>query len=202
MDESDFKIYLIRHGDTAWSEAHRHTGLTDLPLARHGERQARLLGKRLEGLSFTRIFTSPLRRARTTCELAGFAAAAETDPDLVEWNYGDYEGLTTVEIRRRRAGWDLFRDGVPNGESPHDVAARADRFIAKALTLQGDVAVFSSAHIMRMIAARWLALPPDAARLFLSSTASVSILGYEHSRDEAVIRLWNDVGEIHSLNSY
>jgi len=197
MDESVFKLYLIRHGDTAWSEAHRHTGLTDLPLDRHGEHQARRLGKRLEGLSFTRIFTSPLRRARTTCELAGFAVAAKTDPDLVEWNYGDYEGLTTVEIRRRRSEWDLFRDGVPNGESPRDVAARADRFIAKALRRPGDVVVFSSAHIIRMIAARWLSLPPDAARLFLSSTASVSILGYEHSRAEAVIRLWNDVGEIH-----
>ena len=123
--------------------------------------------------------------------------AAKTDPDLVEWNYGDYEGLTTVEIRRRRSEWDLFRDGVPNGESPRDVAARADRFIAKALRRPGDVVVFSSAHIIRMIAARWLSLPPDAARLFLSSTASVSILGYEHSRAEAVIRLWNDVGEIH-----
>jgi probable phosphoglycerate mutase len=197
MDESVFKLYLIRHGDTAWSEAHRHTGLTDLPLDRHGEHQARRLGKRLEGLSFTRIFTSPLRRARATCELAGFAVAAKTDPDLVEWNYGDYEGLTTVEIRRRRSEWDLFRDGVPNGESPRDVAARADRFIAKALRRPGDVVVFSSAHIIRMIAARWLSLPPDAARLFLSSTASVSILGYEHSRAEAVIRLWNDVGEIH-----
>ena len=196
MDESLFKIYLIRHGDTAWSETHRHTGLTDLPLARHGEHQARLLGKRLEGLNFIRIFTSPLQRARATSELAGFAEAVESDPDLVEWNYGDYEGLTTVEIHQRRPGWDLFRDGVPNGESPRDVAARADRFIAKTMSLQGDVAVFSSAHIMRMIAARWLAQPPDAARFFLSSTASVSILGYEHSRDEAVIRLWNDVGEI------
>jgi len=197
MDEAVFKVYLIRHGDTAWSEAGRHTGLTDLALDHHGEQQARRLGDRLAGLSFARIFTSPLQRARTTCELAGFGAQADSDADLVEWDYGGYEGLTTAEIRRQRPEWDLFRDGAPDGESPRDVAVRADRFIAKVLSLEGDVAVFSSAHIMRMIAGRWLSLPPDAARLFLSSTASVSILGYEHSRAEAVIRLWNDVGEFH-----
>lgn len=197
MDEPLFKLYLIRHGDTAWSETQRHTGLSDLPLNSHGEQQARLLGDRLKGLSFARIFTSPLRRARRTCELAGFAAQAESEPDLVEWNYGEYEGRTTAEIRRERPDWDLFRDGVPNGESPRDAAARADSFIAKVRRVQGDVAVFSSAHIMRMIAARWLALAPDAARFLLSSTASVSILGYEHNRHESVIRLWNDVGEIY-----
>lgn len=194
MDESFGKLYLIRHGDTAWSEAHRHTGLTDLALTDHGEHQARRLGQRLKGLSFARIFTSPLRRVRVTCELAGFAVRAELDPDLVEWDYGDYEGRTTADIRDERPGWDLFRDGCPNGEMPRDVAMRAERFIKKVQGEQGDVLAFASGHIIRVIAARWLSLGPEAAKYFLSSTASIGMLGYEHAGSEPVIHLWNAQG--------
>ena len=196
MNEALFKLYLIRHGDTEWSEMHRHTGLSDIPLNAQGENQARLLGKRLKGMEFVRVFASPLLRARRTCELAGFAVKAELDPDLVEWDYGDYEGRTTVDIRCHRPDWDLFRDGGPHGELPRDVAARADRFIAKVRGVEGDVVAFSSAHIIRMIAARWLGLAPDGARYFLSSTAGIGALGYEHNNNESVIHLWNDVGKI------
>lgn len=195
MDESFCKLYLIRHGETEWSAAHRHTGLTDIALTDHGEHQARHLGQRLKGLSFARIFTSPLRRVRVTCELAGCAVRAEPDPDLVEWDYGDYEGRTTADIRRERPGWDLFRDGCPNGEMPRDMAVRADRFIKKVQDEQGDVLAFASGHIIRVIAARWLRLGPDAAKYFLSSTASIGILGYEHAPSEPVIRLWNTQGK-------
>ncbi len=196
MNEALFKLYLIRHGDTEWSEMHRHTGLSDIPLNAQGENQARLLGKRLKGMEFVRVFASPLLRARRTCELAGFAVKAELDPDLVEWDYGDYEGRTTVDIRCHRPDWDLFRDGGPHGELPRDVAARADRFIAKVRGVEGDVVAFSSAHIIRMIAARWLGLAPDGARYLLSSTAGIGALGYEHNNNESVIHLWNDVGKI------
>jgi len=196
MNEALFKLYLIRHGDTEWSEMHRHTGLSDIPLNAQGENHARLLGERLKGMEFVRVFASPLLRARKTCELTGFAAKAEPDPDLVEWDYGDYEGRTTVDIRRHRPDWDLFLDGGPHGETPRDVAARADRFIAKVRGVEGDVVAFSSAHIIRMIAARWLGLGPDGARYFLSSTAGIGVLGYEHNNSESVIHLWNDVGKI------
>ena len=194
MDEPLFKLFLIRHGDTAWSDARRHTGLTDLPLNTHGEQHARILGVRLKGIRFAHVFTSPLQRARQTCELAGFAGAV-SDPDLVEWNYGDYEGRTTSDIRRERLDWDLFRHGCPNGETPRDVATRADRFIRKVRREQGDVIAFSSGHIIRMIVAQWLALGPEAARYFLSSTASIGILGYEHDNSEPVIHLWNEHGK-------
>lgn len=196
MDEPFFRLYLIRHGDTAWSEARRHTGLTDVPLTHHGKHQARRLGRQLKGLGFARIFTSPLRRARRTCELAGFAMEAEPDPDLMEWDYGDYEGRTTADIRRERPDWDLFRDGCPNGEMPQDVAERAERFIRKVQGEQGDVLAFSSGHIIRVIAARWLTLGPQAAKYFLSSTASIGMLGYEHASTEPVIHLWNAHGEL------
>jgi broad specificity phosphatase PhoE len=196
MDETLFKLYLIRHGDTAWAETHKHTGLTDIPLNVSGEQHARLLGERLNNLKFSRIFTSPLLRARRTCELAGFGKQAELDPDLVEWNYGDYEGRTTADIRRDRPNWDLFRDGCPNGEMLRNVAARADRFINKVRSEQGDVIAFSSGHIIRVIAAQWLSIGPEVGRCFLCSTASIGILGYEHDRSEPVIRLWNDHGEL------
>lgn len=190
ISEKIFRLFLIRHGDTAWSDAHRHTGLTDVPLTRHGKQQARALGARLKGLQFARSFTSPLQRALQTCELAGFAA--ESDPDLVEWDYGDYEGCTTSDIRHERPAWDLFRDGGPNGEMPQDIMLRADRFIKKVRSVPGDVIAFSSGHIIRVIAARWLSLGPEAARYFLASTAAIGILGYEHDRREPVICLWNE----------
>jgi probable phosphoglycerate mutase len=184
-------VYLARHGETAWSLSGQHTGLTDLPLTDRGRRNAERLGRRLAGLSFGHVFTSPLERAKTTCELAGFGGPAVTDPDLVEWNYGEYEGLRGDEIRRRKPGWQLFRDGCPGGESPDAVGARADRVLARLRPLAGNVLLFSSGHFLRVLAARWLGLPPAAGRLFVLSTASLSQLGFEHGADP-VLSLWND----------
>jgi broad specificity phosphatase PhoE len=186
-------VTLVRHGETEWSASGRHTGRTDIPLSQEGERKARGLGERLDGLKFDRVFTSPLQRAARTCALAGFGAAAKTDPDLVEWNYGDYEGRTTKEILETRPGWLLFRDGCPNGEQPADVAMRADRVIARLRAADVRAILFSSGHILRMLAARWLGLPPSEGRLFMLATASVSVLGYEHDKDEPAVRLWNEV---------
>lgn len=185
-------IYLARHGETAWSLTGQHTGTTDLPLTECGEENARRLGERLGGETFKRVFTSPLLRARRTCELSGYGNAAEVDPDLMEWNYGDYEGRRTNEIHAERPGWLLFRDGCPDGEMPADVAARADRVIAKVRAIDGDVLLYSSGHFLRTLVARWLSLPPLAGSYFLLNTASLSVLGYEHSLAEPVIRLWND----------
>ncbi len=184
-------VCLARHGETEWSVAKRHTGLTDLPLTPRGERDARALGEHLRGRHFAAVLTSPLQRASRTCALAGFDAIATVDPDLVEWNYGEYEGLRHTEIRARRPGWSLFRDGCPGGEAPADVAARADRVVARLRAVPGNVLVFSSAHLLRVLSARWLGLPPDAARCFVLGTTSLSELGYEHDRDEPVIRAWN-----------
>ncbi len=184
-------LYLARHGETAWSLTGQHTGLTDLPLTEKGETEARHLGQRLQGMSFAKVFTSPLVRAAHTCELAGFAKVAEVDRDLVEWDYGQFEGLRSAEILKGRPDWQLFRDGCPGGESPDQVAARADRVIRRARTLQGDVLVFSSGHILRMIGARWVGLDCAAGAHFLLSTASLSALGYEHNQSQPVIRQWN-----------
>jgi probable phosphoglycerate mutase len=148
-------IYLARHGETAWTVSGQHTGLTDIPLTERGERNARRLGDRLKGLKFAPVFTSPLQRARRTCELAGFGAVAEIDTDLVEWNYGFYEGRTTAEILKERADWQLFRDGCPGGESPVQISARADRVVARLRALDGNVLLFSSGHFLRVLAARW-----------------------------------------------
>jgi broad specificity phosphatase PhoE len=189
-------IYLARHGETAWSLAGKHTGLTDIPLTERGERNARQLSKRLEGVSFAKVFTSPLQRAMRTCELAGFGSVAEVLPELVEWNYGEYEGRRTDEIRAERPAWNLFHDGCPGGETPAQVGERADRAIKKIRAIQGNVLVFSSAHFLRVLAARWLDLPAEAGKYFLLSTASVSVLGYEHELSEPVIRLWNDVTHV------
>ena len=149
-------IYLARHGETAWSLSGQHTGLTDLPLTERGECNARRLGERLGGLEFTRVFTSPLQRASRTCELAGFGTRAEVDHDLVEWDYGNYEGLRTADIRAMRPDWDLFRDGFPGGESFEEIRARADRVIGRVRSVDGAVLLFSSAHFLRVLAARWL----------------------------------------------
>jgi broad specificity phosphatase PhoE len=189
-------IYLARHGETAWSLTGQHTGLTDLPLTEHGERNARHLGDRLRGLKFAKVFTSPLQRAVRTCELAGFKAAAEIDKDLVEWNYGDYEGRRTLEIRAGRPDWQLFRDGCPGGESPEQIGARADRVVNRVRAVQGDVLLFSSGHFLRVLAARWLGLEPAAGRFFTLDTASLSELGYEHSLSAPVIRLWNSTRHV------
>ncbi len=188
------RLFLVRHGDTDWSDSHRHTGLTDLPLNAAGERHALTLQARLQNENFARVFTSPLIRAKRTCELAGFSGVAEEESDLVEWDYGDYNGLKSVDIHLENPNWNLFRDGAPGGESPEQVAVRANRFIEKVRSTAGDVAAFSSGHIIRMIAARWLGLSPLEAKNFFTSTASLGILGYEHDRSQPVILLWNENG--------
>lgn len=190
-------IYVARHGETAWSLTGQHTGLTDLPLTARGERTATKLKDRLKGQGFARVFTSPLQRARRTCDLAGFGAVAEVDRDLVEWDYGQYEGRRSVEIRAERPDWELFRDGCPGGESPEKVAARADRVVSRVRAVPGDVLLFSSGHFIRVLAARWVGLEPNAnSRYFMLSTASVSALGYENDLSRPVIRLWNDTHHV------
>jgi probable phosphoglycerate mutase len=191
------RLYLARHGDTAWTDSHQHTGRTDLPLNEHGEEHARRLGAALRPISFSQVFTSPLQRAATTCKLAGFGGVAEVDPDLIEWDYGRFEGKLTSDVLKERPGWELYRDGCPGGETPGDVAARADRFIARVHGVTGDVLAFSSGHIIRMITARWLGLPPAAGRYFFCDPASVGVLGFEHNtRDQPILRLWNFVGQL------
>jgi probable phosphoglycerate mutase len=185
-------IFLARHGETVWSRSGQHTGLTDLPLTERGEREARQLGERLRGMQFARVFTSPLQRAHRTCELAGFGAVAESDRDLVEWDYGDYEGRTSADIHNERPEWQLFRDGCPNGESPRQIGARADRVVARARAVRGDVLIFSSGHFLRVLAARWLGLEAAGGRYFVLGTASLSALGYEHDLSQPVIRLWDE----------
>jgi broad specificity phosphatase PhoE len=196
LSESLPVVYLARHGETAWSLSGQHTGLTDLPLTDRGESNARRLSQRLKGLSFARVFTSPLQRARRTCELAGFGDRAELDRDLVEWNYGEYEGKRTEEIHQQRPGWQLFRDGCPGGESPLQVGARADRMVKRIREIQGNVLIFSSGHFLRVLTARWLGLEPVAGKYFLLSTASLSALGYEHELSQPVIQLWNDTNHV------
>ena len=185
-------IYLARHGETAWSLSGQHTGRTDLPLTEGGERNARALGVRLRGLIFAKVFTSPLQRAARTCDLAGFGNAAERDPDLMEWDYGEYEGRRTAEIHVERPDWQLFRDGCPGGESPAGIGARADRVVRQVRAVAGDVLLFSSGHFLRVLAARWLGLESAGGRYLLLGTAALCILGYEHNLSEPAIRLWND----------
>ena len=185
-------IYLARHGETAWSLSGQHTGRTDLPLTEGGERNARALGVRLRGLLFAKVFTSPLQRAAHTCDLAGFGNAAERDPDLMEWDYGEYEGRRTAEIHVERPDWQLFRDGCPGGESPAGIGARADRVVRQVRAVAGDVLLFSSGHFLRVLAARWLGLESAGGRYLLLGTAALCILGYEHNLSEPAIRLWND----------
>jgi probable phosphoglycerate mutase len=189
-------VYLARHGETAWSISGQHTGLTDIPLTERGERNARRLGERLTGLTFAAVFTSPLQRARRTCELAGFAPRAQIDPDLLEWNYGQYDGQTSQAIHAVRPDWQLFRDGCPGGESPAQVAQRADRVITRARAVGADVLLFSSGHFLRMLAARWLALEPLGGKYFLLGTASLSALSYEHELSEPAIRFWDDTRHV------
>jgi probable phosphoglycerate mutase len=188
--------YLARHGETAWTASGQHTGVSDIPLNSQGEAQALRLGDRLRGLRFAAVFTSPLQRARRTCELAGFGSEAKLEPDLLEWNYGAYEGRRSAEIHVERPGWDLFRDGGPGGESPKDVGVRADRVVSRVRAIDGDVLLFSSGHFGRVLAARWLGLEPGAGRYFLLGTASLSAFGYEHDRSQPVIRLWDETSHL------
>jgi broad specificity phosphatase PhoE len=198
MDNQFPIIYIARHGETAWTITGQHTGRTDLPLTAQGERNARALAGRLDGLTFTKVFTSPLQRAHRTCELAGFGLVAEIDSDLIEWNYGTYEGLTTAEIHVQRPDWQLFRDGCPGGESPAQVGARADRVASRIRAVtSGNVLLFTSGHFIRVLAARWIGLEPSVhSTSFLLSTASLSAVGYEQERP--VIRLWNDTHHVRS----
>ena len=189
-------VYLARHGETPWTISGRHTGRTDLALTARGERNARRLGERLNGLTFQAVFTSPLQRVARTCELAGFGKSARVEPDLVEWDYGDYEGRLSSEVHTERPGWQLFRDGCPGGESPGQVGARADRIIRQVRSRPGNVLIFSSAHFLRVLAARWLGLEPTGGRFFLLSTASLSALSYEHSLSQPAVRLWDDTNHV------
>jgi broad specificity phosphatase PhoE len=192
MSESLPRVYLARHGETAWTISHQHTGRTDIPLTARGEANARSLGERLKGETFELVFVSPLGRARRTCELAGFGAHVRPEADLLEWNYGADEGRTTAEIRAERPGWYLFRDGCPGGESVEAVGARADRVVARLKQVRGRVILFGHGHFFRVLAARWLGLPPADARHFWLGTGALCVLGYEHTLDEPAILLWND----------
>ncbi len=183
-------LYLVRHGETEWTQTRRHTGLTDIPLSDEGRLQAEWIKPCLLDKKFKKVFCSPLKRAMETCEITGYGKVAEIEDDLVEWNYGDYEGKTTAEIREEEPKWTIFSKGAPNGESVGDVSSRAQRVISRVREIPGDVLMFSSGHFLRALAAKWLHLPVSEAKLFLLSTASLSCLGFE--RESPVIVSWNE----------
>jgi broad specificity phosphatase PhoE len=183
------EIVLARHGETEWSRDRRHTGRTDIPLTERGRREAAKLRDALAGRSFARVLSSPLGRALETCRLAGLGDRAELSDDLVEWDYGEYEGITTAEIREKRPDWNLWRDGCPGGETAADVGRRVDRVVAALDGLEGDAAVFAHGHLLRVLAARWLGLGPEAGALLALDTGTLSALGYE--RETRVITRWN-----------
>jgi probable phosphoglycerate mutase len=185
----DTRIVLVRHGQTEWSENGRHTSKTDLPLTEPGRREAAGLGELLAPFHFTLVLTSPLKRARETCQLAGYGDRAEVAPELVEWDYGEYEGLTTPQIREQRPDWDLWRDGCPGGEAPAQVGARADRALERIVGAGGDVLVFGHGHFLRVLTARWLEMEPAAGARFLLRPGGVSVL--DHERQTRVISAWN-----------
>jgi len=192
------QLHFIRHGETEWSLSGQHTSGTDIPLTARGEEQARSLRPCLRQIQFSHVFVSPRRRARHTCELAGLGQAAETEPDLAEWDYGDYEGQRSADIRLSRPHWNVFLDGCPNGEMPGDISARADRLLARLATLEGDVALFSHAHFGAVLAARWVGLPVLDGRRFPLGVASLSILAYDPNHpDVRVIGLWNAAPDRH-----
>lgn len=185
-------LYLIRHGETEWSLSGQHTGRTDIPLTPRGEDEARELVPRLRDIPFAKVLTSPLQRARKTCELAGLGAEAVLEPDLMEWDYGDYEGKRSVDIRKQRADWNVFRDGCPSGETPAQISERADRLISRLRTLNGNVALFSHGQFGSAVAVRWVSLPLVSAEHFPLATASLSILGFAaHHPEVPVISRWN-----------
>jgi len=186
------KVTLVRHGETEWSLSGRHTGRSDIPLTPRGEANAARLQGRLADSSPVLVLSSPLQRARRTCELAGFGDRMQIDPDLAEWDYGQYEGRKTADIHKELPDWSLFRDGCPGGESADDVGRRADRAIARVRAVDGDAILFAHGHLLRVLAARWVALPPQSGALLLLAPASISILSYEHSLTEPAIALWND----------
>ncbi len=186
---ADWQIVLVRHGETEWSRDGRHTGVTDIPLTEAGRKQAAALRPQLDNRRFTLVLTSPLQRAEETCRLAGFAGQAKPRPELKEWDYGTYDGLTSAQIRARRPEWSLWRDGGPGGESPAEVGQRVDRVLDEARGAGGDVLLFAHGHVLRVLAARWLGQSPDAGRFYALGTAAWSVLGHEH--DEPVIAHWN-----------
>src|SRR5262245_20396610 len=188
------EVVIVRHGETEWSRAGRHTGRTDVPLTEVGRRQATLIGERLAGRKFALVLTSPLSRAMETCKLAGFRAQAQTDDDLMEWNYGAYEGLTTSEVRERRPGWSVLMDGAKDGEEATQVGGRADRVLVRVRAVRGPVLLFAHGHVSRVIGARWVGLPPNHARLFALATGSISTLGFE--RETPVFLCWNDTSQL------
>jgi broad specificity phosphatase PhoE len=190
------EVVLARHGETEWSRSGKHTGRTDVPLTDAGIRHAEALRPRLEGRAFGAVFTSPMSRATDTCRLAGLGKGAQQRDELLEWNYGEYEGVTTPEIHERRPGWLLWRDGCPGGETAAEVGARVDRLIAHLRGHDGDVALFAHGHVLRVLGARWVELPPEAGSVLYLSTATLSVLGYE--REASVIRLWNDGSHLDS----
>ena len=195
MSTGEQRLFLVRHGDTAWSESGQYTGRTDLPLNKRGEEHAARLAGILGRFHFSRVFTSPLQRASMTCELAGFGKGVAVDGDLFEWDYGRFEGKLTSHILEERPGWKLFRDGCPDGEMPHDVAARADRFIRHVRSIEGDILAFSSGHMIRMLGVRWIRLPIAAGQRFTCRPTSVSILAFKHNnREEPSVALWNYMG--------
>jgi probable phosphoglycerate mutase len=183
------RLWLVRHGQTAWSATGRHTGRTDIPLDETGRRQARALAERLAGQPFAAVLSSPLRRAHETCDLAGYGDRAVLEDDLQEWDYGDYEGLTTEDIRAARPGWTLWRDGCPHGESAAQVGVRAERVVAHAQSEGGDAVLFAHGHLLRVLAARWIGLPAAGGASLALDAASISVLGWE--REQPVIRTWN-----------
>jgi broad specificity phosphatase PhoE len=191
-DSTRCDLYLVRHGETAWSVTGQHTGRTDLPLTSRGEAQARTLQARLNGQGFARVFSSPLKRAARTCELAGFGSVASLDPELVEWDYGDYEGRTLAQIQGERPGWDLFRHGCPRGESVRQITERVDRVLSRVRAIEGPLLFFSSGHVLRVLAARWLETAAELGRGLQLDPASICVLGYDHKGADRVIRLWND----------
>jgi probable phosphoglycerate mutase len=196
MNKALHITFLARHGETAWTITGQHTGRTDLPLTKHGESNALRLGERLTGLTFAKVFTSPLQRAMRTCALAGFASVAQVDADLLEWDYGDYEGRLTVDILKEHPDWQLFRDGCPGGESPQQVVARADHVVSRVRAVTGDVLLFSSGHFLRVLATRWIGMEPIHGSSLMVGTASLSAIGYENSISRPVIRLWNDTHHV------
>jgi len=189
MTDFSAEVVLVRHGETEWSRDGKHTGRTDVPLTAKGREQADAVGRALQGRRFACVLTSPLSRARETCRLAGFGGDAVVLEDLVEWDYGAYEGRTTVDIRRERPGWTLWAEGVPGGETADQVAARADRVLAQIASADGDVLVFAHGHVLRVLTARWLGLEPTAGALFALDPATLSVLGHEH--ETRVLRSWN-----------
>jgi broad specificity phosphatase PhoE len=196
MNKSLPQIYLVRHGETEWTVSRQHTGKTDLSLIEKGEADALKIGRHLENHEFFKVFSSPRKRAIRSCQLAGFEHILEIDKDLEEWDYGNYEGMTTKEIKAKNPDWELFTDGCPSGESVHEISERADRVIKRLLTIQKDVLIFSHGHFLRVLASRWICLPAIQGRRFLLDTSSISILGFEHTIASPVISSWNNVDQL------